>query len=352
MDRYGTDPSSELYGGGSVDVVVVGAGLIGMTIALEMHRRGASVAVIDRGRGLLGASTAAAGMLAVDDPHNPTEMRALSRLSAALYPGFLARMEALSGVQVPFQTETTVQYLGDGTSTRLDEHSLDPRQLAKAVRGAVQATSVRLLESTSIVCTSIDEKSSAALRIMTSAGGELRSKAVVYAAGAWTASAVSTEDGISIPVTPRKGQMLRVRIPAALEVREVHRNEHVYIVPRLTGSQAGTALIGATVEDAGFDMTLRAGAVSGLRCQAAAMLPALGSETEAPLVESWASLRPATPDALPVIGALPGVGRYIASGHYRNGILLAPATAQGIADLLEGKMPAVDLAAFSAARFL
>jgi glycine oxidase len=115
------------------DTVVLGAGLIGLAIALELHDRGATVTVIDRGRYLTGASTAAAGMLAADDPFNPPEVQSLSRLSVQQYPAFLRRIEALSGIAVPFQTETTVQYMEDGSATRLAEHSLDPRQLASAL---------------------------------------------------------------------------------------------------------------------------------------------------------------------------------------------------------------------------
>src|ERR1700734_3892384 len=116
------------------DIVVIGAGLIGLAIALELTDRGANVPVIDRGESLAGASTAAAGMLAANDPGNPPELRELSRMSAERYPAFLARLEALSGIAVPFQTNATIQYLHDGSTLRLAEHSLDPRQLAVAVR--------------------------------------------------------------------------------------------------------------------------------------------------------------------------------------------------------------------------
>src|ERR1700735_3677050 len=132
------------------DIVVIGAGLIGLAIALELIDRGAQVTVVDRGQSLGGASTAAAGMLAADDPGNPPELRELSRLSAERYPAFLGRLEALSGIAVPFQTNTTVQYLEDGSTVRLAEHSLDPRQLAAALLAAVNATSIRLLEHTQI----------------------------------------------------------------------------------------------------------------------------------------------------------------------------------------------------------
>jgi glycine oxidase len=145
--------------------------------------------------------------------------------------------------------------------------------------------------------------------------------------------------------------MLRVRIPAGLELHEVHRSPQIYIVPRIHGPQAGTALIGATDEDAGFDLTTSPAVLDDLRSRAAGILPAFGSVTKAPFVEAWAGLRPATADLLPAIGRMPGTTRqWLAVGHYRNGILLAPATAAALADMVEGKRPAVDLFPFDPAR--
>jgi glycine oxidase len=314
----------------TADVVVVGAGLIGLTIALEMHRRGARVCVVERGLAMGQASIAAAGMLAVDDPGNPPELLPLARLSVGMYPEFLRRVEALSGIAVPFQTQTALQYAADGRVTRLAERSVDPRQLGAAVLAAVRAASIEIMEETEVeAVTTWDE-----------------GVRVVYAAGAWTAEAV----GGAIRVAPRKGQMLRVRVPEGMRLAEVHRSERVYVVPRTVGAQAGTAVIGATIEDAGFDTAVHAADLARLRGFAAELVPGLGSEIEAPMVEAWAGLRPATPDGLPVMGAS-GL-RFVASGHYRNGVLLAPATAVVMADLMMGKTPEIDLAAFRVERFL
>jgi len=328
------------------DIVVIGAGLIGLAIALELNDRGAKVTVVDRRQSLAGASTAAAGMLAAGDPGNPPEVRALSRLSAERYPAFLGRIEALSGIAVPFQTHTTVQYLEDGSTQRLAEHSLDPRQLAAALRAAVKATSIRLLEDTQIAA--IDEEGRGAT-IQLGGGEAIATRAVVYAAGAWTSEVMAALDGDLISITPCKGQMLRVRLPFALD--EVHRSERIYIVPRTSGPQAGTALIGATVEDAGFDTAVHADDLDALRALAAKLIPELASEADAPMVESWAGLRPATPDRLPLVGACSRPGQFIATGHYRNGILQAPGTALVMADLIEGKAPAIDVSALSPLRF-
>jgi glycine oxidase len=328
------------------DTVVLGAGLIGLAIALELHDRGATVTVIDRGRCLTGASTAAAGMLAADDPFNPPEVQHLSRLSAQQYPAFLRRVEALSGIAVPFQTEITVQYMEDGSASRLAEHSIDPRQLASALLAAVKATSIRLIEGTHLLA--IETEASGKTIHLTGAL-PITTQAIVYAAGAWTSQVMASLGVDPVSIAPRKGQMLRVRLPYALQ--EVHRSEQIYIVPRTRGPQAGTALIGATVENAGFDTTVHADALDALRALAARLLPEFASKTDAPMVESWAGLRPATPDLLPVLGACARAGHFIASGHYRNGILQAPGTALVIADLLERKPSILDLSALSPLRF-
>jgi glycine oxidase len=321
------------------DILIAGAGIIGLSLALELHSRGAQVTVLERDTALSHASTAAAGMLAVDDPHNPPELLEISSLSAALYTSYLIRIEHLSNIYVPFHTSTTVQYMADGSSQRLAEYSLDPRQLAAALLAAVRNTTIDLREHTEAHV--IPQANGRALRIETNAGTFQPGK-FIQTRGAWHA-----------PYTrPAKGQMLRVQLPADLPLREVHRSEHVYIVPRTTGPQAGSALIGATVEDAGFDLKTNPADLAHLRELASALIPALGSESAAPEVEAWAGLRPATVDHLPLLGPRePGSSHFFATGHFRNGILLAPATAAVLTELLEGGTPSVDLAPFAPNRF-
>ncbi|MGA8940476.1 MAG: FAD-dependent oxidoreductase [Acidobacteriaceae bacterium] len=334
------------------DVVVVGAGIIGLSLALALNDRGAEVTVLDRWRSLTGASIAAAGMLAAEDPCNPLELLSLSRLSIERYPSFLRQVETLSGTHVPFQTERTLQSMADGSTIRLPEHSIDPRQLAVALRAAIASTPIELMEETQIASV---ENSLRETKIRLASGVTIAARSVVFAAGAWTSEAMMAFGEEPVHITPRKGQMLRVRLPSGLALNEVRRNERVYIVPRTHGPQAGTALIGATVEDAGFDTDVHKEDLDALRALAAKLVPALGPTADAPMVESWAGLRPATPDLLPALGACVGdrthAGRFVASGHYRNGILLAPATAAVMADLIEGKAPSVDLAALSPLRF-
>src|ERR1700731_4106603 len=149
------------------DICIAGAGIIGLSLALELHHRGIRVTVLDRSSPLSEASTAAAGMLAANDPHNPLKLQPLADLSLLLYPAFLDRLHTLSGLDVPFQTHTTIQCdiakpwrlrnaiarvsldkllpgntLGDRHFYLLAEESLDPRQLATALLVAVQATSI------------------------------------------------------------------------------------------------------------------------------------------------------------------------------------------------------------------
>ncbi len=327
------------------DVLIFGAGVMGLSIALELRRRGASVTLTDKGVAGEQASSAAAGMLAVHDPHNPPQLLALAQLSANAYPEYLRRVGELSGLRVPLQTRFTRQTLVNGQVLRIAEDSLDPRQLLPALRQAVLAADVRLRER---------DDPSGALGGKEDAG-LLKTDAVIYTTGAWAARAA---------VFPRKGQMLRVRMPGPHRLDEVYRAEHMYIVPRTQGPQAGTALIGATVEDAGFDLTTDPQSLAELRRHAAELVPEIGDAAIFPAVESWAGLRPATPDGLPLLGHLPSLDHlpsvqlgkgsptvFIAAGHYRNGILLAPGTALVMADLVQGHRPAIDTEAFSPARF-
>ena len=300
-------------------ILIVGGGIIGLSLALELQTRGAQVRVVERGTVWRQSSWAAAGMLAAEDPHNPAALREMSQWSESLYDGFLARVEELSGQRVAVQTTRTLQYAADGSCVELAERSIDPRQLGEALIAAVRAGGVDVRENVSA---------------WEGAG------TVVHASGAWLAKPW---------MRPRKGQMMRVRIPAGVTLEEVHRAADVYVVPRLYGAQKGTALVGATVEDVGFDTVVHEADLSALREKATRLLPWVA---DAEIVEAWAGLRPATVDELPVMGPLPGATlEYVAGGHFRNGILLAPATAVAMADMIEGKTPAADLSAFSPKRF-
>ena len=347
---------------GQPEYCIAGAGIIGLSLALELHRRGATVTVLERGTPLAQASTAAAGMLAAADPENPSQLRPFADLSLSLYPAYLARIESLSGLPVPFQTAITLQSLrssaafstaasldllpqlvqGDHRFLRLDEHSLDPRMLAQSILAAIRATAIRLLADTPVrEVRSLSD--SVEIVTLTS---RIHADRFIDCTGAWSGVLSSLPPST---ITPRKGQMLSVALPASFPLELVVRTPEVYIVPRTQGPHAGRAIIGATIEDRGFDTVVHAEDIASLHVRAAALLPPLAGAT---VLESWAGLRPATPDGLPLLGLLPGRPRHlIATGHYRNGILLAPATAQVLADLVTGVTPSLDLTAFSPARF-
>jgi glycine oxidase len=393
------------------DICIAGAGIIGLSLALELHHRGARVIVAESSSPLQQASTAAAGMLAVEDPDNPPQLLALSRHSRALYPDFLARIEHLSGIAVPFQTSLTAQeqehphnaalphpasssideisaeaslvhaaerigqLLARGTPLDrfqlLREHSIDPRQLAPALLAAVRATNIQLLTEASVRSTHAMPHS---VRIETT-HGTIEAGQFVDCRGAWTTDQITdqTSDQMTdrgneaaYTIVPVKGQMLALAIPPELPLDITFRTERFYIVPRLHGPQAGRAIVGATVEQTGFDKTVHPSDIAALHARATALVPGLAT---ARVVDTWAGLRPATADLLPLLGAHPTRPRhFVATGHFRNGILLAPATAHVMADLLlhpphsddrsaangvrSNPDGAIDLSAFSPARFV
>ena len=352
-----------------VDICIAGAGIIGLSLALELERRGARVTVLEQGRPLSEASTAAAGMLASGDPENPPQLRPLADLSLRLYPEFLERLSGLSGTAIPFHTSTTLQALpahvadasplsteelrtilpelvpGARRFVRLDEHSLDPRQLAVALYGSVRAKAIDLRTRTRVVSAHAVD---GAVEIHTSSGS-LRAGQFVDCTGAWaTRSFTLTRLDASLGVVPRKGQILSVALPPELELRTVVRTPEIYIVPRTTDATVGRAVIGATIEDAGYDKTVYQADIARLQRLAAELLPQIAS---ARVAERWAGLRPATEDGLPLLGGVPGEPNcFLAAGHYRNGILLAPATARVMAQVLSGESASVDLGSFSPSR--
>lgn len=342
---------------------------MGLSLALELHDRGARVLVLDRDEPLAEASTAAAGMLAAHDPENPPQLLPLSELSLSLYPRFLERLFDLSGILTRFHTSTTLQALpssheefarqlpvlgaealsllvpgiapGEKRFLLLNEHSLDPRELARALLAAVRATAIDLRTHTPIQAV---RSVSGSVEIHT-ATRTIHAQQFVDCTGAWSAPAALPKH---LHISPRKGQMLAVALMDSLPLHVVLRTPDIYIVPRTIGTTAKRAIIGATVEDSGFDKTVNPSDIAHLRSRAAELLPAIA---EAPEVETWAGLRPSTPDNLPLICSIPGhENQFLATGHYRNGILLAPATARVMAELISGVRPSLDVTAFSALR--
>jgi glycine oxidase len=342
----------------TTDVLIAGAGIIGLSTALELAQQGLRVTVLERGRAMSEASWAAAGMLAADDPENPSELRPLSKLSISLYPVYLNTVENLSKLQIPFRTKNTLQgseadrpfdralsafetatIVPDlQTSNRsfllLEEHSLDPRDLCAALPKAATAAGVTVLEHSPVV------------RVRGGASGvEASTPRGIWSAahfmnccGAWAGAVFNTPQ-----IEPCKGQIVTAKLPSHRRLYCVLRTPELYLVPR----GDGRVVIGASVERAGFDKTVQEGTIRALLEQAAALWPPI---REAQIIESWAGLRPGSADELPFIDSY-DENCWIASGHFRNGILLAPGTAQVMRELVLGNQPSVHLSAFRCDRF-
>lgn len=351
------------------DVAVAGGGIIGLATALELASEGLRVVVFERGLTMCECSWAAAGMLAASDPETPSALRPLSELSLRLYPEFLATIERLSGQKLPIRTTQTLQ--GSHVSLPgmdilnpnainaavpglrpvslrfilLEEQSLDPRDLVRALPEAVKAAGVTLLEENKVIAV---RPQSNFVRIQTTQG-EWGALNFINACGAWAS------DLDDIPISPRKGQILLVESPEPLTV--AIRTPDVYIVPR----DSTRVVIGATVEHVGYDKRVDPAVISWLQRAAAELWPPLRN---AWVLESWAGLRPATPDFLPVIGPSDAIDdetrisdsrgtpkTWLALGHFRNGIMLAPGTARVLRQMILKQPVGVECGPFAASRF-
>jgi glycine oxidase len=360
-------------------VAIVGAGLIGLGIACELAKRGATVRVIDAHEPARAASWAGAGMLApyTESVASPA-LEAFCVDSLARYPAFVADLRERGGVDARLKLDGIV----DAAYAEADERRLrarardleargiaarwlerdelrmhepvfgsdvrgamlceaeghvDNRRLGRALRAACDALGVRVDAGAGSVAVEADSRRVLGLRVP---AGFVPADAVVNAAGAWAGELAGVPAHARVAVTPVKGQMLALAMPRGL-VRRTLWVPGAYLVPR----DDGRLLVGATVEAAGFDVRVTARGIRALLDAALAALPALGDLTVA---ETWAGLRPGSRDGLPYVGATALGGYYVAAGHYRNGILLAPATAVLVADMLEGRGDGV--AAFSPQR--
>lgn len=329
------------------DAVVVGGGVIGLACAWRARQRGLDVVVLERGRPGAGATQAAAGVLG-PDPETPG-FTALARRSAALWPtmaeelgdvGYtrcgslaLAYENEMPQLEGEWLDRDTVLALEPGVSRECvggvllaDDASVDQRRVVAALCAQLGA-SVRARAD--VVDLGADE-------VELADGSRIGGERVVLAAGAWSAQRLARR----LPVRPVKGQTLRLR--GQLPATRIIRTEHVYVVPRMSGE----TVVGATVEEAGFDESVSDGATQELLAGATRALPAIAGLE---LVEATVGLRPGTPDDGPLIGEWEGI--LVAGGHYRNGILLAPVTAEAVAALLAGADPPAEVEPFSPGRF-
>jgi glycine oxidase len=370
---------------GRPDVAVVGGGVIGLAVAWRAAQRGLSVAVIDPNPGS-GASAVAAGMLApVTELHYAERaLLDLTLASAAAYPAFVAELEAETGLDVGYRQCGTVSvgWMGSDLAALRDladfqrglgltvdvvsaadlrrlepllapglpggvlvsgDHQVDPPRLLTALRAAATAAGVEFVAQP-LVGLSGDDDTVTGVRL--AAGSTVPAGQTVLASGAWSAL-VDLPGGVSLPVRPVKGQTLHLAGEPGLlahVVRGEVRGAPVYLVPR----DDGRLVVGASSEEVGFDLRARAGVVHDLLRDAQALVPAVA---ELELVEVRTGLRPGTPDNAPLLGTVGVGGLVVATGHHRNGVLLAPVTADGIADLLAHGTTPTTWSSFEPLRF-
>ena len=354
------------------DAVFVGGGVIGLCCAWRAAQRGARVAVLERAEPPAGATNVAAGMLAPvgELTFGEPELLRLTLASARLYPEFVAELEAASGESTGYARQGALhvaldrdeaaqlrrvhdlqrsfdleaQWLAPRQCRELEpgltpsfnggvlaagEASIDPRRLARALAAALCAAGGELRTGSEVDAGLFEGERLIGVR--TAGGEELRAEHVVLANGAWSGATQWLPEHARPPVRPVKGEVLELRgrdgAPAPAE--RILASERVYLVPR----DDGRLIVGATVEERGFDTTVSAGGILELLREAYRLLPDVA---EMELIGSLAGLRPGTPDNLPLIGPGAIAGLVLATGHFRNGILLAPLTAEAIAALLSG----------------
>ena len=359
-----------------VDLAIVGGGVIGLTLAWRARAKGLSVTLLERGKLGMGTSYVAAGMLApvaeVEFGDAGQAMLELGLRSAKMWPGFAAELERASGEQVGLLRTGTLVLARDEDearelerqiafreslglrTTRLrpsearerepalaptvrlaleapEDHSVDPRLVLVALRRACERVGVELREHASVTGVELDQTSARVTGVTLQDGELVCARRVVLAAGAWTSQIEGLPEHARVSMRPVKGQILRLRDPAGPGLlTRVARFEGGYLVPRTDGRY----VLGATVEERGFEEHATAGGVYELLREAHELLPGV---SELQIEELSVGLRPGTPDNVPVIGTGALAGLTWATGHHRNGILLAPLTAELVLQSLLGE---------------
>ena len=357
----------------SYDAIIVGGGVIGLSCAWRLSRRGARVALIDKSSPPAGATRVAAGMLAPvgELAFGEPELLKMTLAAAELYPDFVAELEAAGGISTGYARHGALHVALDrdeaaelrrvhelqrslglgaewlpprrcrelepgltpsfnGGVHAPSEAAVDPRALVEALFAAAQAAGMETRLGDEVAAPLLDGERLVGVR--TARRGELRAPLVVLAAGAWSGQAGWLPEHARPPVRPVKGQILELRARDGITPCErIVASERIYLVPR----PDGRLIAGATVEEQGFDAAVTAGGIHELLREAYRLLPDVA---EMELVEAAAGLRPGTPDNLPRVGPAPLDGLLWATGHYRNGILLAPLTAEAIVAEVEGAL--------------
>jgi glycine oxidase len=362
----------------SSDVLVVGGGIIGLVTAWRAAQRGFATAVVDPEPGG-GAAQVAAGMLAaVTELHYGEQtLLALNLASAQRYPDFAAELTDLTGLDLGYRRCGTLavaldaddrahlrelhalqhrsgldsEWLSGRECRRLEpmlapgvrgglrvdgDHQVDPRRLAGALVAACEQAGVVFHRTWAERLTVERDR---ATGVVTREGEALGAGQVVLAGGSLSGRLKEVPDDVLPPVRPVKGQVLRLTVPEryapflSRTVRAVVRGSHVYLVPR----ENGELVVGATSEELGWDTTVTAGGVYELLRDAHELVPGI---TELPLTETRAGLRPGSPDNAPLLGPTELPGLLLATGHYRNGVLLTPVTGDALAHALAtGELP-------------
>jgi glycine oxidase len=353
------------------DVVVIGGGAIGCAIAWRLAQAGAAVSVLERDQPGRGATWAAAGMLSPHGEITHPSFLELTSASRDLYDSFIVELTETSRVNVAFGAPGKLEFaFTDEELAHLKEkhppvllgasaHALEP-SVSTATAGAVlyprdafvdnralgAALAVAAAQAgatlrTGVSATAIDSAAGTLQAVVLASGERIACGRAVLCAGAWSAQLTGLKR--PLPVRPVKGQMVALR--SEVHLRHMLQSGHCYIIPRTEER----VLVGATVEHVGFDARTTALGIESMLSAARLLVPALA---DAELLETWTGFRPGTHDDLPILGVEPMLaGLVYATGHYRNGILLTPITAQLITELITGAAPALPLEAFSVQRF-
>lgn len=363
------------------DTLIVGGGLIGCLIAYELAKAGQKPIVIEKDTLGSQSTRAGAGMLGAQvEMHSPGPMFELGVASRALFPALRDELLEVSAVDIELQTPGIFrvavderdraelkarmewqqahgqraiwfedvelrQELGDTVSTAYgalylpDDHQVRNMQLLLGLVTSARKLGAQFLEETAM--TGFMVENGAVVGVMT-LNGVIRADRVVLAAGAWT-GLLADQLQLDVPIYPVKGQSFLVDAYAPPTPYTIFTHG-CYILPKRNGQ----IYVGATEEESGFDRRANLGALAHLSGRAVELMPRLSG---LPFAEPVAGLRPGTRDGLPFIGEVPGVeGLYLASGHFRNGVLLAPITGKLIAEVLTGKAPSLDMEPFSIKR--
>jgi glycine oxidase len=331
--------------------------------------------VVEKGKPGREAAGAAGGMLCDFLVETPPALRELATASARMYPEFVHELQDESGLKIDLRSVGTLVFLDslpdasddslrqsvqscyrlpaplaklepafrpDGiapqlTALYLKERCVDPRDLTAAAIAAARHRAIDFSSGDQVLAVEVANGKTSGVRTNKT---QFAAGLVVNCAGAW-AGQIGPHP---FPTRPVKGQMLCIVMPEKELVRHVVRTPDVYLIPRSNGRM----LIGTTAEEAGYDKQIVPETIQRLRQSAIELVPRLA---DARILEAWAGLRPGTPDGLPILGVTPTAGYFVATGHFRDGILLAPATARVMAEVVSGLAPEWDLSAFSARRF-